>query len=100
MRAGQPAITVELVVIETQLTDELRLLGTAAFYSRADVENHETIAPVGKIRKTILHLKIVNVTAGDMIALLGFDRADHGALSLPARDFFRILRISEIDHAH
>ena len=63
MRSGQPAVTVKLVVIETKLADQLRTLRAAAFQSGADVENHQTIMPVGEIRQTIFHIKIVQVAA-------------------------------------
>src|SRR6185369_8153043 len=56
MCARQPTVAVKLVVIETKLTDKLRILRTAAFYSRADVEYHEAIVPVSEIRKTVLDL--------------------------------------------
>ena len=49
MRAREPAVAVKLVVIETELADELRMLGTAAFDSRADIQNDQTVVPVGEI---------------------------------------------------
>ena len=56
VRSREPAVAVKLVVIETKLTDKLRILRTAAFQSRANVENHQAIVPVSEIRKTVFHL--------------------------------------------
>ena len=56
MRARKPAVAVKFVMIETKLADKLRIFRTAAFQSRADVENHQTIVPVSEICQTILNL--------------------------------------------
>ena len=39
MRPREPAVAVKLVVIETELADELRMLGTAALDPRPDIQN-------------------------------------------------------------
>src|SRR6185503_2958346 len=100
VRARQPAVAGQLIVIETKLTNQLRTLGTAAFQTSADVEYHQTVVPVSEISQTIFNLKIVNVTSGYLIAFFGFDRGGHLRLGLPARDLFRVLHVLEIDHAH
>ena len=100
MCAGQPAIAVELVVIETKLADQLRMFRTATFQSGAHVENHEPIVPVSQIRQPILHIKIVKVTSGNFLAFFRANSTDNRTLGLPARDFLRILYACKIDHAH
>ena len=71
MRAREPAVAVKLVVIETELTNELRVFGTAAFDSRADIENDQTIVPVGEISEPVLHLQIMKVAPGNLFAFFG-----------------------------
>ena len=70
MGAREPAIAVKFVMIKTQLADKLRILRTAAFHSRADVENDQAIVPVSEICQTIFNLKIVNIASGDVVAFL------------------------------
>src|SRR5215217_255603 len=100
MRAGQPAVSVEFVVIETQLTDELRMFGAPAFNSRADVENHQTITPVSEICQAIFDVEIMNVTSRYLFAFLRADHAGKRILGLPSCYFLRVLNVFEIDHAH
>src|SRR5215216_2029889 len=100
MCAGKPAVAIEFVVIETQLTNGLRMLGTSAFQSRADVENHQAITPVSEICQTIFDVKIMNVTSGYLFAFLRADHAGKRILSLPSCYFFGVLNVFEIDHAH
>src|SRR5437016_7077487 len=99
MRAGEPAIAVKLVVIETKLADELRMLGTPAFDSRAHVENDQTIVPVSEISEPVFNLKIVQITAANLFAFFGANHRGRRILSLPARDFLRIFHVRKIDYA-
>src|SRR5947209_7575670 len=100
MRAGQPAVAVEFVVIETELADELRVLGTAAFQSRSYIEDHQPIVPVSEICKTVFDVQVMEVTPGNLFAFFGANRAGHLTLDLPACDFFRVLYVAEIDYPH
>src|SRR5215216_3596676 len=99
MCTGQPAIAIELVVVEAELTHKLRTLRTSAFQSRADVENHQSIVPVSEIREAILYVDIVNVSPGYCFPFVCADGCSKRILSLPARYFFRVLDVREIDHA-
>src|SRR4029079_17107852 len=98
--AWRRAIPVKLVVIETKLTDELRMFRTAALDARADIQDHYAVMPIGEISQTIFDVEIVQVAAGDLFTLFGADGADDRILSLPAGDLFRIFHVGEIDHSH
>ena len=56
--------------------------------------------PVSEICETIFNLEIVNVSSSDLFAFLRADRRRLADLGLPARDFFRVLHVREIDHSH
>src|SRR5262245_41705843 len=100
MGAGQPAIAIKLVMIETKLADELRMLGTAAFQSGADVQNNDSIVPICEICEAIFDVKIMQVATCDLFAFFGAHGADDGILSLPPCNFFRVLNVGEINHSH
>ena len=100
MRARKPAVPVEFVVIKTKLADELRMLGTAAFQPRANIQNYQAVMPVSEISQPVFDVEIVQVAANHFFALLGANRGSGWILSLPARDFFWIFHVGKIDHAH
>src|SRR5882762_4991127 len=100
MGTRKPTVSVEFVVIEAKLSDQLRMLGTAAFQTRAYIQNDQTLMPVSEIGEAILNVEIVQVTTRHLIAFLGANGGGERIFSLPARNFFRILHVSKIDHAH
>src|SRR6185295_359288 len=101
MRAREPAVAVESMMIKAQLADELRVLRAATLHAVAHVENYQTIAPIGEIRQTIFDLYIMQVATNDFpVALSGGNRRRNLTGNLPARYFFRMLHIGEINHAH
>ena len=57
--AGQPSRPVQLAVVETQLADELRVLGAAALDAVPHVEDHEPVFPVAHVDQAVDHLDIV-----------------------------------------
>ncbi len=71
VRAGEPAVAVKLVMIKAKLADELRVFRTAAFHPVADVENDQSVAPVGEIGQAVFDLQIVQIAPADLFAFLG-----------------------------
>src|SRR6185369_3323165 len=90
MRAGQPAIPVKLVVIETKLADQLRTFRAAALDTGPDIQDHHAVMPVGEISQSIFHIKIMEVTPGDLFAFFSAHGADDRIFSLPAGDLLRV----------
>jgi len=106
MRAGDPAGTVEFVVIKMIAGNQLRMLRAAALDAVADIEDDDAVAPISKIGETVDDLKIVKITAshGETAARFGgngnLHRSLAGIFKLPASHFLWIFHIGEIDDAH
>src|SRR4030095_6176575 len=100
MRSREPAVAVELVMIEPKLTNELRPLGTTTLQTRSDVKNNQAIVPVSKICQSIFHLQVMQITSGYLFAFLCANHAGHRILGLPACYFFGVLGVGKIDHPH
>src|SRR3989454_10365968 len=100
MGARKPTVPVEFVVIKTKLADQLRMLGTAALQTCADIENDQAIMPVSEIGETVLNIEIVQVTTNHLVTFLGTNRFGGWIFSLPARNLLRIFHVGKIDHAH
>ena len=81
-------LLVERVEVILELHDELGALGTAALHAVADIEDHQAVVPIGEGGEPVAHVDVVQRAAG------------LGALDLPARDLFGMVRIADVDHPH
>ena len=73
VRARQPAIAVQLVVIKTKLAHKLRFLRAAAFDAVADIQNDQSVSPVSEIGQTVLYLQVMQIaTVNLFVALRSF----------------------------
>src|SRR5258705_8196242 len=98
MGACEPAVAVEFMMIKAQLADELRVLRAATLHAIAHVENYQAVAPIGEIRQTIFDLYIMQVATDNFpVALSGGNRRRYLTGELPARYFFRMLRIGKVN---
>ena len=86
-------------MIEVILAYELGIFGTSSCHAIADVENDQSIAPVGEISETVFDLQIVEITAAGHRSLFGVNADDGGILRFPASHLFGMFRILEIDNA-
>src|ERR1022692_1429483 len=97
--AGQPTVSIKLVVVEVVLADQLGILRGAPAHAIADIEDDQSIAPVGQIGQPIFHLEVVQITPAGHRSALGVNGDDGRILSLPACDLLGMFRILEINDA-
>ncbi len=101
VRSREPAVAVKFMMIKAQLADELRVLRAATLQAIAHVENYQAIAPISEISQTIFDLHIMQVATNNFpFALSSGNRGRYRAGKLPARYFFRMLYIGEVNHTH
>src|SRR5215470_7406706 len=96
----QPAVTIKIMMVETELTNQLRMLRAATFQSRTNIQNHESFMPVREISESVLHVQIMEITSGNFFTFFRTNHPSHRAFSLPTRYLLRILCVSEVDHSH
>ena len=62
MRSGQPSVTIKLVMVEAELTDELRVLRASALDPFSHVQDHKSIPPVRKVSQAVLDVDVMQVS--------------------------------------
>src|SRR6516162_2883565 len=85
-------------MVEAVLTDELWILRSASSHPIADIENDQSITPVGEIRDPVSHLQVVEIAPTRHRSNLGIDRHDRRILRLPARDLLGMFYVLEVDN--
>src|SRR5882724_9590773 len=97
VRSSQPAVAVELEVVELELRDQLRVHRASAFHSISHIEDYQPVAPVREIRQAFFHVKIMQIPARGHGAKRAHDCRSSRAFRLPTGHFLGMIDILEID---
>src|SRR5580704_4556025 len=102
MRTRQPTISIQFVMVEVVLADQLGILRAAAAHAVAHIEDDQSISPVRQVSQAVFHLQVMQVPSAGHRSVHRVNADGGRILRFPARHFlgmFRILKINDAERS-